>query len=143
MTPINHTPRPARAGARRKPRRRPEQIAGARLVAWIDGLVLEDGTRPGQYFAHIPNGGARTAIEGAILKGQGVRKGWPDYTLDMPRGRYHGMRLELKAEDGDKPDKEQLEILHRLEKQGYAVAVCWGYVEARNEITAYLSEPPP
>lgn len=119
-------------------RQRPEQDAGRCLVEWIDLLALPDGTRPGEYFAHVPNGGARSKVEGAILKGQGVRAGWPDYILDLPCGPYHGARLELKAPNGSKPDSEQLEILARLEAVGYYVAVAWGFDEARECLTRYL-----
>ncbi|HNP65503.1 MAG TPA: VRR-NUC domain-containing protein [Woeseiaceae bacterium] len=124
-----------------KKRKRPEQVAGAKLIRWIDSVVLEDGTRPGLYFAHTPNGGARSKIEAAIFKGQGVRKGWPDYTLYLPRNGYHGFVQELKAENGAKPDKEQLEILARLEEAGFAVAVSWGYRAARNDLEQYLGLP--
>ena len=118
---------------------RPEQEAGAALIQWIDMVVLPDGTRPGEYFAHNANGGARTAIEGAILKGQGVRKGWPDYTLYLPRGGYHGLVLELKAEHGDKPTDEQLDILVRLQRQGYYACVAWGFLQAKEQIGTYLA----
>lgn len=124
-------------------KRRPEQEAGAMLVRWMDLLRLPDGTKPGQYFAHTPNGGARSATEAAIFKGQGVRKGWPDYTLYMPRSWYHGLVLELKAPNGGKPDREQLEILQRLEEQNYAVSVAWGFDQARKEIEQYLALPAP
>jgi hypothetical protein len=111
------------------------------LVDWIDLVQLPDGTRPGLYFAHCPNGGARSRVEAAILKGQGVRRGWPDYTLYLPRGRYHGLVLELKAIDGDKPEQDQLKILQRLESQGYKTAVSWGFMEARRAIGEYLALP--
>ena len=133
---------PRRKLRRRRPSRRPEQESGASLVQWMDWLRLRDGTRPGKYFAHCPNGGARSKIEAAILKGQGVRKGWPDYHLYIPRGRYHGLVLELKAPDGDKPDAEQLEILERLERMGYRTVVAWGFPEAKRAISEYLALPP-
>lgn len=121
-----------------KRRNRPEQDAGKMLVQWIDALVLKDGLKPGLFFAHTPNGGARSAIEAAIFAGQGVRKGWPDYNLALPRKQYHGMYIELKAPTGDKPDIEQLNILQRLESMGYKVCVCWGFDEARYELERYL-----
>jgi len=124
-------------------RARPEQAAGRCLVQWVDQVVIQHPDlgriRVGEYFAHIPNGGARSAIEAAIFKGQGVRPGWPDYTLDIPIGRYHGFRLELKAAGGDKPDQAQLDILRRLELAGYCVAVSWGFDDARRAIESYLA----
>ncbi len=127
--------------------RRPEQDAGAELIKWVDSLCYmapplwqsdSEFICVGDYFAHNANGGARSAIEGAILKGQGVRKGWPDYTLYIPTLDYHGAVLELKAEHGGKPDAEQLEILSRLEQMGYKSFVCWGFEDAKSSIERYL-----
>lgn len=128
----------ARDPGKAKKIERPEQDAGKMLVEWVDLLVLPNGLKPGEFFAHIPNGGARSGIEAGILKGQGVRKGWPDYVLALPRGRYHGLYGELKALDGKKPDAEQLAVLHRLETVGYKVCVWFGFEEARNGICEYL-----
>lgn len=119
-------------------RGRPEQDAGKALVQWIDALVLPNGLKPGLFFAHTPNGGFRDAIEAAIFYGQGVRRGWPDYTLYLPRHHWHGLVLELKAPDGAKPDAEQLEVLARLEAVGYKACVAWGFDDARTAIARYL-----
>lgn len=119
-------------------RGRPEQDAGKALVKWMDALVLPNGLRPGLFFAHTPNGGFRDAIEAAIFYGQGVRRGWPDYTLYLPRHQWHGLVLELKAPDGAKPDAEQLEVLARLEAVGYKACVAWGFDDARTAISRYL-----
>lgn len=119
--------------------RQPEQAAGRELVKWIDSIVMPDGTRPGEYFAHVANAGiAQGRVRGGIFQGQGVRRGWPDYILDLPLGGYHGFRLELKAPGGGKPDPEQLEILARLERVGFKCAVAWGFDEAREATAAYL-----
>jgi hypothetical protein len=117
---------------------RPEQEAGALLVKWIDLVVMPNGLKPGEFFYHVANGGGRSAVEAGILKGQGVRAGWPDYGLDLPAGPYHGLRLELKADDGAKPPDHQLEILARLESVGYKCCVAWGFDDARRYIGEYL-----
>lgn len=117
---------------------RPEQDAGATLVKWIDLVQLPNGLRPGQFFYHVANGGSRDKVEAGILKGQGVRKGWPDYGLDLPAGAFHGLRLELKAPEGAKPPAEQLEILARLESVGFKCCVAWGFEEAREYVQQYL-----
>jgi hypothetical protein len=52
---------------------------------------------PGVYAFHVPNGGARSPIEGAILKGLGVRAGVPD-VIAVRDGRTYG--LEVKAPGG-------------------------------------------
>lgn len=125
-------------------RRRPEQEAGRRLVKHVDALWCHHpqlgAVCVGHYFAHVPNGGARSSIEAAIFAGQGVRKGYPDYVLDLPLGRYHGMRLELKALNAGKPDDEQLELLARLERAGYFVRVAWGADDAIRAVYDYLAQ---
>ncbi len=108
------------------------------LVEWIDLVVMPNGTRPGAYFYHVPNGGGRSKAEAGLFKAQGVRKGWPDYNLDLPMGRYHGLRGELKAENGAKPTPEQLDILARLESVGFKCCVWWGFDDARKGIEQYL-----
>lgn len=117
---------------------RPEQEAGALLIEWIDLVALPNGLRPGEFFYHVANGGGRSKAEAGILKGQGVRPGWPDYCLDLPAGPHHGLRLELKAEDAAKPPDHQLKILARLESVGFKCCVAWGFEEARRYVTEYL-----
>ena len=117
---------------------RSEQGSGALLIRWIDLLVLPNGLKPGQFFFHVANGGARDKTEAGILKGQGVRAGWPDYCLDLPAGRFHGLRLELKADEGAKPPPHQLEILARLESVGFKCCVAWGFEEAQRYVSDYL-----
>ncbi len=128
---------PRKIQARTKPNR-PEEDAGRMLVTWIDLVTMPNGLKPGLYFMHTPNGLARNATEGGIFKAQGLRKGWPDYSLDLPLGRYHGLRLELKAINGAKPTPEQLEILARLELVGFKCCVAWGFDEAKRQIEHYL-----
>ena len=117
---------------------RPEEEAGKMLVQWIDLLVMPDGLKPGLFFYHVPNGGARSTAEAGLFKAQGVRKGWPDYCLDLPLSRYHGLRLELKAENGAKPNSDQLAILVRLESVGFKCCVAWGFDDAKRQIEQYL-----
>ena len=119
---------------------RKEEAVGRMLVEWIDMIKLPNGLRPGLFFYHIPNGLARTAAMGGIFKAQGLRPGWPDYGLDLPVGRYHGFRLEIKADDGDKPTATQLEILARLESVGYKCAVAWGFDEGKLALERYWHE---
>jgi hypothetical protein len=77
---------------RTKPQRR-EQTLQEKLVRAL-GFAL---TRETTFFA-VPNGGARSRIEAAILNGQGVRAGVPDLIF-ISKGRAFG--LELKSEKGE------------------------------------------
>ena len=81
---------------------------------------------------HIPNGGSRN------LKRQGVRAGVPDLCLPVARGRYHGLYIEMKY-GKNKTSDEQNKWLDALSKQGYAVAVCYGWESAQKVITNYLN----
>lgn len=91
----------------------------------------------------IPNGGARTLIQGAILKGEGLRAGMPDLCLAMPvpvngGGPRHGLYIEMKTWLG-RVTVEQNEMLLALRLQGYECVVCRGFDQATRAITQYLS----
>ena len=81
---------------------------------------------PGVVFLHPANGGARTAVEGAILKSLGVVTGAPDLLL------WHGgqsFALEIKTEDG-RTSEAQLEMLNRLSEAGCPTAIAHGVDKA-------------
>jgi hypothetical protein len=73
--------------------------------------------RDGVWWTHVPNGGARTAIEGAIFKGLGVRPGAPDLLI-VADGKAHF--LELKA-PGRKLSPVQIECHDALRRAGATV----------------------
>lgn len=87
---------------------------------------------------HIPNGGSRNKLEAVNLKRQGVKAGVPDLFLPVARGGYHGLFIELKY-GKNKTTTKQDEWLEKLNKQGYAVAVCYGCKEAQEKILKYLN----
>ncbi|HBL7242220.1 TPA: VRR-NUC domain-containing protein [Serratia marcescens] len=83
-----------------------------------------------------PNGGQRTKATGGKLKAEGQKKGYPDMSLDAARGKYHGLRIELKyGKSGAK--EEQKEWLNRLTSEGYYCALCVGHNEAIEVIMSY------
>lgn len=87
----------------------------------------------------VPNGGKRPSSTAARLKKEGVKPGVPDICLPVPRGRYHGLYIEMKF-GRNTPSAEQKEWLHRLQEQGYKVDVCFGWGEAVKVIVDYLTE---
>lgn len=89
---------------------------------------------------HIPNGGIRDIRTAANLKREGVKRGVPDICLPVSRGKYHGLYIEMKA-GKNKTSKEQKEWINSLQEEGYAACVCYGWLEAREVIEKYLSEP--
>ncbi|MDE6727770.1 MAG: VRR-NUC domain-containing protein [Oscillospiraceae bacterium] len=86
---------------------------------------------------HIPNGGKRDAREAARFKRMGVKPGVPDLFLPVPRGKYHGLYIEMKSPGGKLSDYQK-EWLEKLSENGYAACVCFGFEEAQRDILKYL-----
>lgn len=70
---------------------------------------------PGLVWFHVPNGGKRNKIEGAIFKGLGVKAGVSDLIL-LHEGRCFA--LELKAKSGMKLTKAQVEFQQSFRAAG-------------------------
>ena len=87
---------------------------------------------------HIPNGGTRDVVEGKHLKQQGVKSGVPDLCLPVPSGRYHGLYIEMKTDDGRATDAQKWWI-ERLNAAGYFAQVCHGWESAVRVLEWYLS----
>jgi hypothetical protein len=90
-------------------------------------------------FFHIPNGMFRHKSTAAKLKRLGVKPGIPDICLPVPRGKYHGLYIELKRRKGGHVTPEQLEWIDALNRQGYRAVVCKGWHEASETIMTYLN----
>ena len=116
-----------------------EDTEAMALWAWAQhNKVLRD------HLVHVPNGGRRNKREAARMKRMGVRAGVHDYLLPVPRGRYHGLWIELKATppNNAKVTKEQREWTERMRDQGYAAYVCKGWVAAARVMRWYLDKLP-
>lgn len=87
----------------------------------------------------IPNGGARSSITGARLRDEGVLAGVPDIFLPCPSGGKHGLYIEMKRQKGGRVSAPQKAVMQALRMQGYEVAVCHGWQEARDYIEQYLA----
>ena len=90
-----------------------------------------------EYMYHVPNGGKRDAATAIALKRQGVKAGVPDIHLPAPKGKYHGLYIELKAGKNATTEKQE-RWLKYLRKQGYFTAVCYGWKIAAELIETYL-----
>ena len=86
---------------------------------------------------HIPNEGKRSVSYGARLKAEGLLPGVPDICLPAASGKYHGLYVEMKA-GRNTATPDQAAYMERLAEQGYFVAVCYGWQQASELITAYL-----
>jgi hypothetical protein len=118
-----------------------EEQEQAAVIAWA--AANEHRWPELAYLAHVPNGGARDAATGAMLKRAGVRAGFPDLILCTQRGGYGALFIEMKRADrSNHPTPEQGRWLDFLAYEGYAVAVCYGAQEAIGVITRYLEALP-
>ena len=86
---------------------------------------------------HIPNGGSRNKLEAYNLKRQGVKAGVPDLCLPVPRGKYNGLYIELKKENG-RASTDQRWWGEQLQSQGYYWQICYGWEAAVKTIEEYL-----
>jgi len=86
---------------------------------------------------HVPNGGTRDTVEAKNLKRAGVKPGVPDLDLPVARGKYHGLRIEMKTEAGTE-SVEQCWWREELTAQGYFATVCHGWSVAVRVIEWYL-----
>lgn len=89
-------------------------------------------------------GGRKCSIGLAVkMKRAGYRKGYPDMCIEEPRGKWHGMRVEIKYKTY--PSQEQIEWSNALLKRNiYAVIMpaTFDFNDAQNwlerETMAYL-----
>jgi len=109
-------------------------------VTFFDWVRLRERTdeRYQQIYA-VPNGQLRQTAVACRLRQEGVRKGVLDINVDVPSGRFHGAKIEMKVE-GRYLTKEQREAAQRNERFGYAVKVAHSAGEAMIWLMAYLGE---
>lgn len=112
-----------------------EQMA---LFTWASHMAAT-GRLPELYWLyHVPNGGSRGPAEAGRFKAMGVKKGVPDVFLDVPRGGFHGLRIEMKRREGGTVSQDQRDWIDHYNQTGYRAVVCYGWDEAREEIEVYL-----
>lgn len=128
---------PDKPRATRKPREGLSELQHQiRVIAWWDRNCESWGLLPLHLF-HIPNGGSRGRYESQNLKRSGVRPGILDLFLAVQRGKYHGLFVEMKDEDGKvSPDQER--ALDAFELQGYKCVIARGHQEAIASIGDYI-----
>ena len=110
-------------------RRRQPEAADQRAV--IEHLAWR--ARPGVFAFHVPNGGWRSRVEGAILKAIGTVAGVPDIVCIF-QGRVYA--LELKAGRGRLTDVQRV-VHERLREAGANVAIAHGIDQAVARLEAW------
>lgn len=94
---------------------------------------------PEQLLFAIPNGGQRNIITAKRMKDEGVRAGIPDLFLAVPRGRFHGLFVEMKKTRGGVVSESQKACMQMLSENGYCVMVCHGFMNAQDAVKGYLA----
>lgn len=123
------------AGLEWQPTEEQEQAA---VIEWRDLMVpqfpdLED-------LIHIPNGGWRSKPEAVRLKRIGVKPGVSDLFLPAPVGKYHGLWIEMKRQQGGRLRPDQKDWLDRMNRKGYLALRADGAEEACEILYKYLTE---
>ncbi|PSW29171.1 hypothetical protein C9J21_19995 [Photobacterium phosphoreum] len=93
-----------------------------------------------QFIKAVPNGGLRLDSVGYEMLAEGQKKGSLDIDIDLPKGCYHGMKLEVKSENGvlSLMQKEKLELLSNI---GYHTTFKKGFDNCWIAIMNYLALP--
>jgi hypothetical protein len=86
----------------------------------------------------VPNAAKRSYSLAAHMKGEGMTAGILDINIDIPRGGYHGMRIEFKRDAKMKFSEEQVKTVAQLEAEGYLVELHWDDVAAFDSTLAYM-----
>lgn len=117
----------------------------AALFQWAEHFK---GKYPELVFLNGSLNGVRLTISQARkAKAAGMKKGFPDISLPVARGGYHGLFIELKIKPYrnhkgkivyPKTSKEQEWWLFYLNQNGNRAVVCKGFDEALSEIMTYL-----
>ncbi len=120
--------------------RRPEQAMQIALLQWAELVQVGQHTLA-DWLAHIPNGGARSPLEGAIFKAMGVKAGMPDLILPIRTTVYSAGYWELKA-GNEKPSEAQIERHAMLRAGGAYVTIARRWDDAGRDMLRYLERGP-
>ena len=87
----------------------------------------------------VPNGGARNAATGRILKLEGVVAGVADLILPVPNKHYHSLCVEMKTEEG-KQSPSQREWQEKVESVGNKYVICRSLEQFIVEVEDYINK---
>lgn len=104
-------------------------------VKWFNYQYME---LRGCLFA-VPNGGARDAVTGRILKMEGVVAGVADLILLVPNKHHHALLIEMKTEKG-RQSASQREWQEKVEPFGYKYVICRSLKDFMKTIKDYLND---
>lgn len=109
------------------------------LIAWWN-VACKNYKIPESNLVSFPNGGARSALTGFLMKKEGARKGVPDLVLLYKTERYGALFIEIKTSAG-RLSEDQIKFHKNLTDFGYKVVVSRSSRDAIDEIKKYLTNP--
>ena len=116
-----------------------ESAHQAQVVEW-SRWAYKTGKYPMLNMLHCSlNGVKLTKTQAVIAKSQGMLSGVPDLFLPVPRGKYHGLYIEMKHGTNTLTDNQK-KFLKNAANVGYAVSVCYSAQEAIKRIEDYYNE---
>ena len=108
------------------------------VIKWSQQASIRQKWPELKLLFHIPNERKCTPLQGKNLQRMGVKRGVPDLCLPVPRGRYHGLYIEMKTETGRASDDQEW-WGEQLSAEGYFWEVCCGWESAARVLERYLS----
>ena len=114
------------------------QEQAALLQWWRGGGRRSLGLPRHALFFAIPNGANKSPAMAAKFQREGLLAGIPDLCLAWAAGDRHGLFIEMKRRRGGRVSAAQTVAMAALEAAGYACAVCRGWNEAADAISAYV-----
>lgn len=122
---------------KRRPPRHEESQTQRQCVAWFRMQYPEHA----KLLFAVPNGGARSRVEAAIMKAEGVTAGVSDLILLEPRGGYGALCIEMKTkENGSGQTEKQKEWQAATEAAGNKYVVCRSLDTFMAEVTKYMDQ---
>lgn len=127
----------------------------AQCIKWLDTVPAPGvSAKLGEFAVAVPNGvwipGDLPTRMRIIMtqRRQGMRKGYPDISIDFPLHQWHGFKCELKRDkDQTAPGQlreEQVQWLEKLRARGYYCEMAVGIQGFTAAVRRYLAgEPPP
>lgn len=85
------------------------------------------------------NGGKRSPIEAAIMKGEGVTAGVADLTLYLPNSEHHGLCIEMKTAKGRQSEHQKL-WQKLVQGAGYRYEICRSLEDFQSLMSEYLKK---
>lgn len=108
------------------------------VIKWSQQPAVRNAWPELALLHHIKNETTEGAKQVAVDRAMGVKKGVPDLCLPVPRGRYHGLYIEMKTETG-RTTAAQGWWGEKLLEQGYMFEVCHGWQSAVRVLQWYLN----